>query len=74
MGGELGYRYDSHQRLTRLINENKAEYKFAYDPLDRLIHDPVGNVTQKLENETASTERVTQYLRDKTTISNNKNY
>ncbi len=33
LGGELEYRYDVHGRLTRLINENKAEYKFAYDPL-----------------------------------------
>ena len=62
--------------MTRLINENKAEYKFAYDPLDRLIHeqgidglitgyeyDPVGNLTQKLEDETGKAQRATKFLR-----------
>ncbi len=64
--------------MIRLINENKAEYQFAYDPLDRLIHeqgldglvtgytyDPVGNVIQKLEDETGHEQRKTRFIRDK---------
>ena len=77
LGGELGYQYDNHGRLTSLINENKAEYKFAYDPLDRLIHeqgidglttgyqyDPVGNVTEKREDEKGEEQRTTKFIRD----------
>ncbi|WP_178106705.1 RHS repeat-associated core domain-containing protein [Pseudomonas mangiferae] len=37
LGHRLGYRYDLHGRLATLTNENGALYRFAWDPLDRLV-------------------------------------
>uniref|UniRef100_UPI0021DA86D3 DUF6531 domain-containing protein n=1 Tax=Pseudomonas sp. RIT-PI-AD TaxID=3035294 RepID=UPI0021DA86D3 len=37
LGHRLRYQYDLHGRLASLANENNAIYRFAWDPLDRLV-------------------------------------
>jgi YD repeat-containing protein len=38
-GQRISYEYDKALRLTALVNENNAAYRFAYDVLDRLIEE-----------------------------------
>lgn len=39
LGHALRYRYDRHRRLVVLLNENAQPYRFAHDPLDRLVRE-----------------------------------
>jgi len=43
-GLTLAFEYDSAGRLTRLVNENGAQSRFAWDALDRLVQPLVGGI------------------------------
>ncbi len=47
-GQRISYEYDKAIRLTALVNENNAAYRFAYDASDRLIEEQrIDNLTRR---------------------------
>ncbi|WP_122836917.1 RHS repeat-associated core domain-containing protein [Pseudomonas viridiflava] len=47
-GQSIAYEYDKAIRLTALVNENNASYRFAYDASDRLIEEQrIDNLTRR---------------------------
>ncbi|MEE4716347.1 RHS repeat-associated core domain-containing protein [Pseudomonas alliivorans] len=49
-GQSIAYEYDKAIRLTALVNENNASYRFAYDASDRLIEEQrIDNLTRRFQ-------------------------
>ncbi|SEK57365.1 RHS repeat-associated core domain-containing protein [Pseudomonas agarici] len=47
-GQRISYEYDKAIRLTALVNENNAAYRFSYDASDRLIEEKrIDNLTRR---------------------------